>query len=423
MILDPKLMSLGAALGIGLLIGVERERRKGEGARRSPAGVRTFALAALGGALGLMVGGVPGFCVTLAGVAVLAAAGYLRRDGDDPGLTTAISLVLTALLGAFSVKEPVLAAGAAVVAAVLLATRAPLHQFVRDGFTDDEARDALILASAALVILPVLPDRALGPFHALNPHAIWVVVVLVLAVGAAGHVAVRIVGERFGLAIAGLASGFVSSVATIGALGARARKAPAELGGAVAGAILSTVATIFQMAVVVGATSMPTLRALAPALAAAGVAAAAYGAVFTIALVRRRHLETAPAAPIRAFSLVGALAFAATVATVSLAAAALKTWYGDAGVLAAAALAGFADAHSAAISVAALVADGKLSPLEAIAPILAGFLTNTISKAVFAISSGGRAYAVRVVPGLILVAIAAWAGVLIPLVARGPWFH
>ena len=414
MTLDPLVTSLGVALGAGLLIGAERERRKGEGASRGPAGVRTFALASLAGAISLVVAGFLGLGVTLAGVAVLAGAAYLRgRASDDPGLTTEISLVLATLIGALSVTEPAIAAGAAVVVAVLLATRTTLHRFIRAGFTDAEARDALILASAALVVLPLLPDKSVGPFNALRPHAIWLVVVLILLIGTVGHIAARLIGERFGLAIAGLCSGFVSSVATIGALGARAKMAPESLGGAAAGAVFSTLATVIQMAVVIGATSVPTLRVLAPSLAAAGLTATAYAAVVTLGLARA-PLAPAPSQPTRAFSLAGALVFAATVAAVSLAAAGLRRWFGDAGVLAAAALAGFADTHSAAISVATLVAEGQLSPPEATIPVLAGFLTNTLSKAVFAVGSGGRAYALRVVPGLALVAAAAWAGLLLP---------
>jgi len=404
--LDPLVMSLAVALGIGLLIGAERERHKGEGASRSPAGVRTFALAALAGVVSLIVAGIVGFCVVLAGVAVLAAVGYRNDRGEDPGLTTEISLLVTALLGGFSAKEPAFAAGIAVIVAILLATRTSLHRLVRAGFTDTEARDALILASATLVVLPLMPDKTIGPFNSLNLHAIWLVVVLVLAIGAAGHVAVRLMGDRFGLPIAGLASGFISSIVTINALGARARKSPSTLTAAAAGAILSTVATIVEMAVVIGATSMPTLSTLAPSLLAGGLIALGYGATLTLALVNTKH-ELAMPAPTQAFSLIGALGFAITVAVVRLAAAALKTWFGDPGVFAAAALAGFADTHSAAISVAALVADGQLSPGEAAAPILAGFLTNSLSKAAFAATSGGRAYTLRVVPGLILVAIAA----------------
>ena len=90
--------------------------------------------------------------------------------------------------------------------------------------TESEARDALVIADATLVVLPLLPNLPMGPYNALNLHAIWVVLVLVLVIGAAGHVVVRALGARYGLPLAGLASGFISSTATIGAMGARARK-------------------------------------------------------------------------------------------------------------------------------------------------------------------------------------------------------
>ena len=141
-------------------------------------------------------------------------------------------------------RQPALAAGVAVVVAILLAARTPLHHFVRSVLTESEVKDALIFAGATLVVLPLLPDRPLGPYGALNPHTIWIIVILVMAISAAGYVAVRMLGARFGLPIAGLASGFISSTATIGAMGARAAKAPDVLAAAVAGAVLSTVATI-----------------------------------------------------------------------------------------------------------------------------------------------------------------------------------
>jgi K+ potassium transporter integral membrane domain/Domain of unknown function (DUF4010) len=99
-------------------------------------------------------------------------------------------------------------------------------------------------------ILPLVPDRPMGPYGALNPHSIWVIVILIMAISAAGYVAVRLLGTRFGLPVAGLASGFISSTATIAAMGARAAKANEVLASAVAGAVLSTIATIVQLALV-----------------------------------------------------------------------------------------------------------------------------------------------------------------------------
>jgi uncharacterized membrane protein (DUF4010 family) len=408
---DPLILNLAVALGIGLLIGAERERRKGRGPSRAPAGIRTFAVASLAGAVSLTAGGEVIFAIVTAGIAVLAATAYWRARDRDPGLTTEIALVLTTLLGGLATQQPALAAGLAVTVTLLLASRAWLHRFVRKVLTEDELEDALIFAGATLVVLPILPDRPMGPFGALNPHSIWILVILIMAIGGAGYLAVRILGPRTGLPIAGLASGFISSTATIGAMGARAVTSRHVLAAAVAAAVLSTVATIVYTAAVLAATSMATLKVLAVPLIFAGVAALAYGALATLRALRQKseqHVEYG-----RAFSLKAAVAFAVTVSIILVAAAALQQWYGAKGVLAAAALAGFVDAQSAAISVAALVASGKFTANDALLPIVVGLTTNTVSKMIVAAVAGGRAFALRVIPGLILVAAAAWAGMLI----------
>ena len=405
------LLNFVTALGIGLLIGAERERRKGGGPSRAPAGIRTFTAASLAGAASIMVGGAVMLAVTVAGVAALTAVAYSRSRGDDPGLTTEIALIVTGLLGGLAMQQPVLAAGMAVGVAALLAARTPLHHFVRSVLTETEVRDALIFAGATLVVLPLLPNQALGPYGALNPRSIWIVVILVMAISAAGYILVRMVGARFGLPIAGLASGFISSTATIGAMGARVRKSPDVISAAVAGAALSTVATIVQMGLVLAATSTATLRALSMPLIFAGIAAIAYGAGFTVRALRERDVPEPQ--PGQAFSLPVALVFALTLSAILLASAALREWFGETGVIVAAAAAGFVDTHSAAIAIASLVASGKMSAVDAVFPILAGLSTNTISKIIFAWSGGGRSFALRLIPGLILVAGAAWAGALL----------
>jgi uncharacterized membrane protein (DUF4010 family) len=236
-----------------------------------------------------------------------------------------------------------------------------------------------------------------------------------MAISAAGYVAVRIVGARFGLPIAGLASGFISSTATIGAMGARAAKTKVILSSAVAGAVLSTIATIVQLALVLAATSTTSLRSLSVPLVCAGSAAVVYGTVFTVRALRlKTEGETQSG---RAFSLSTALVFAVTLSSILVASAALREWFGETGIILAAAIAGFVDTHSAAISVASLVASGKMSAGAAIFPILAGFSTNTISKIFLAGTSGGRSFALRVIPGLIIVALAAWAGALYILIS------
>ncbi len=413
--LDPVILKLLVALGIGLLIGGERERRKGDGPSRSPAGIRTFTFASLAGAVSFIVGGEMLLAVTTAGVILLTTIAYWRSHEEDPGLTTEVALILMVLLGGLAVQNPALAATVGVAASILLAARTPLHHFVRAVLTEDEVKDALILASATLVVLPLLPDRPMGPYGSLNLHTAWLVLILIMTISAAGYVAVRLFGSRFGLPLAGLASGFVSSTATIGAMGARAAKTPTILASAVAGAVLSTVATIIQMAAVLATTSMIAFCEMAVPLLCAGLAAFAYGAIFTIQALRQKTKDKPK--PGKAFSLSTALIFAATLSVILVVSAALREWFGETGAIVAAAIAGLVDTHAAAISIASLVASGKMDAANAVIPILAGLSTNTISKMILAQTSGGTSFAVRVIPGLIIVALAAWTGALVKLVS------
>ena len=401
---------LMSALAIGLLIGAERERRKGEGPSRSPAGIRTFAIASLLGAVSMAIGAQWLLAACALGMAGLSAIAYLRSGQDDPGLTTEAALILTVLLGGLATVYPGLAAGAAVSVVILLAARERIHRFVSIVLSEDELSDALIFAAGVFVILPLVPDRYIGPFKAVNLHTIWIIVILMMLISALGYVAVRLMGPRFGLPLAGLASGFVSSIATISSMGTRARNEPGLSRSAVAGAVLSTVATVVELSIVVAATSRPTLYALRVPLVLAGSLIVVYGVLFTLRTIRSEVQGTIQKG--RAFSLRTAVGFALAIAVMLLASAALNNWFGGRGVIAAAALAGFADAHSVAVSVASLVASGKLSAQDSLVPVLAGLTTNTLSKMVMAAFSGGRRYALQVIPGLILFLAAAWVSIL-----------
>lgn len=400
--------ALAVALGIGLLVGLERERRKGAGRDRGPAGIRTFALASVLGGLSLLLPHPAAFAIAGVFVAAISVVGYLRTRGPDPGITTEIALVVTFLLGALAVEQPVLASGLAAAVTVLLAARDFLHRFVRHVLSENELHDALVFAAAALVVLPLLPNRGLGPWNALNPQLLWRLVVLVMAISGLGYVAVRSLGARFGLPVAGFAGGFVSSTATIGTMGARARNEPALCNAAVAGAVWSTVATVVEMAIVLSALSPDLARGMLLPLALAGLAALAYGAI--AAWRNERPVAKDKAAPGRAFDLKVAVLFALTVSAILVASTALHVRFGGGGLFVASALAGLADAHAAAISAASLVAAGRLAPEQAVLPVLAGLTTNTASKMVVAVSTGGWTFARRTVPGLLLVTLASWLG-------------
>src|SRR5690606_8701572 len=145
---------LGTALGLGLLVGAVRERRRPEPA--VVAGLRTHALAALSGAVALLLGlGVFAVVVALSGV--LAALSDRQSQGQDPGLTGEVALVLTTLLGGLAVPMPALAGALGVVVAALLYAKAPLHRITRDLLSERELQDGLVLLASALVVLPLVP--------------------------------------------------------------------------------------------------------------------------------------------------------------------------------------------------------------------------------------------------------------------------
>lgn len=406
------IQSLSVALGIGLMMGAERERRKSTRTAPMAAGIRTFAMASVSGALAMQLGGIPLLAVLLASVALYTALSYWRsRDDDDPGLTTEIALMIAVLLGAKSLSAPTLAGGLAVVVTVLLAVRQPLHRLVGDRMTQGELSDLLILAAATLVILPLLPDRPMGPFDALNPHSMWLVAILVLAIGAAGRLVTRWLGTRLGVPLLGLVSGFVSSSATIGALGAWSRRSPAMVPAAAAGAVLSTVATFVQLGAVIAMTDAASFSvALFPILSAIGTAAL-LGAALTAAAWR-----TAPAsAPDldRGVGVALALVFSATLGGILIAMSALRAYFGAPGVMLAAAIGGVMDVHAASIALAAQVAAGKLSAGEAAVPLLVAWSSSAAAKIFLALTAGPRGFAVRVVPAQALIILAAWAAGLI----------
>lgn len=409
--IDPRLTGLAAALGIGLLIGIERERRKGEGPARAAAGLRTFTLASLLGALAMLLGGGATLAVLAAVVGALAIVSYRRSRDDDPGLTTEIALVLTFMLGALAMYDAPLATGIGVLVAIALAARSQLHRFVVRVLSEQEVHDGLLLAAAALVILPLLPDRAVDPLGAINPRTLWTLAVLMMAINACGHIALRAAGPALGLSFAGFASGFVSSTATIAAMGAEARRNPALRAGAVSGAVLSSLATVVYLALLLAATSPAVLRAMALPLLSAGAAAAAYGLLITLRGARAHRGEPPPAG--RPFNPRLALLFAATMGALMLVTTFLTDRFGAGGAGVAAALAGFADAHSAAAAVASLQAGGRVTAEQAVLPILAGFTTNASSKLIVAITTGDRAFVVQVVPGVLLSVGAAWMALLI----------
>ena len=344
----------------------------------------------------------------IVGAGVLVA--YQRTRDQDPGLTTEFALILTCLLGGLAIHKPVLAAAVSVALALLLAERNAIHHFVRNVLTARELSDTILFSAMALIVLPLAPDRYMGPLDALNPYALVRLVVLVMAISAFGYVAMRSLGARYGLPLSGFASGFVSSTATIYSMGERASRQQSVMSGAVAGALLSSVATIIQMTIVIGMVQTKLLTALMFPLIFGGVAAGGYGLVFFMTMAPVSDKKDQEINVGRAFDLKMATVFAALMGLIVLVAAGLNAWLGARGMWVGAAVTGLIDAHATAVSAASLTAANKISADQAIGPVLVGLTTNTIMKAVVAFKSGGVRYAARIVPGLVLMIIAVWLG-------------
>jgi uncharacterized membrane protein (DUF4010 family) len=409
-------VALAVALGCGLLIGVERERRKGSGPGRALAGVRSFALVSLLGAVAMLVGER---WLTLVGAAFVAALGVAasRRDrSGDPGVTTEIALLLAYLIGALCTANPLLAAALAVTVTALLAGREHMHHFARQWLQPAELRDGIVLGALALIAVPLMPDRPLwGPV--LNPRIIVTLLVVLLAIQALAHLCRRLLRARQALMLSALASGFVSSTATIATLGADVRQGRAAPGQAAGAALLSCVATLLQLLAVAAAVQPAWLAALwLPALAGAALAflwgAWMVRAAAAASAQRPMGQPDGSADTQRMFSLRSAALVAALLTGVQAAVYALTLWLGNGGLLAATWLAALVDLHSAA---AAVLAQAPTATAPTRLALMVALAVHALSKCATAWLSGGRAYAGALAPGLLVHTalavglLAAWA--------------
>jgi uncharacterized membrane protein (DUF4010 family) len=399
------------ALGGGLLIGLDRERRKGEGPERQPAGIRTFTLAALAGALAQGLGEPALVALGALVVVLLSAVAYFKSRSHDPGLTTELALFVTYLVGVLSMAAPALGAGAAALVAALLAARGRLHRFATEVISEAELHDALLLAALALVVVPLIPQRPLDWLGGLQPRSLALIALLILLVQAVGHIALRALGARAGLLIAGFFSGFVSSTATIASMGARRRADPAVASDCASGAILSTAATWVQALVMLLPLAPQAARVLLPA-AAAGVGMAA-----ATALLRERRGAAAgatahrdPAA--RVLRVREAAAVALLLTLVALVVSWAQRQFGDRGLLVGIALAGLADAQSGIATLGALARAGTIAIDMAALGVLVGITSNSVVRTAVAFAAGGRRFGIRVAGSLALSTGAAWLGMM-----------
>lgn len=394
------LHALASAVGIGLVIGAVRERAESD-PEASVAGVRTHLLVALAGTLGAALGTAVLVSVLVL-IGALTVVSYLRTS--EHGLTGEVALPVTALLAALAHSHPGLAAGIAVVVAAALFAKQPLHVLVREKLSEQELRDGLLLAGAALVVLPLLPDGPVDPWGVLVPSRLWRLVVLILAVGMAGHIALRMIGARWGFPLAGFLAGFASSTAAVAGFGQRARAETTHVGSAASAALFANLGSLALLAGVLGAGAPQLLRHVALPLGAG----AAVLATFALAgVLRQEALRALPASgKARAFHLSHALLLVGLMALLLVASVLLQRQFGSTGVLLAAAAVAMAEVHAAAASLAQLAAQQQLALQAASWGLVLLLLTAGLAKSALAFASGGARYGWRVATGLMAVPLA-----------------
>jgi uncharacterized membrane protein (DUF4010 family) len=384
------LFGWGAALGGGLLVGTERERRQGETAQEFPIGVRTCVLTALAGASAAMLG-IGALIVAGFAVASFALASYWHSRHVDPGLTTELSVLTTYLLAALAMSHPRLAAALFVLLAIVLASKEPLHRFLHQILSRAELNDGLLLAASALIVLPMLPDRAIDPFGVLNPRKLWLLVLWVMVINTVGYIGLRRLGMRRGLAFAGFFGGFISGTATIAGMAQRAKANPELMRACISAALLSNVATVLQLALILAVLAPSLLiRTFGIPLLLAGATAVVVG---TLALLRawRQEAGEPDVATGHPFVLSQALLFAAGVAVALFVSAALSRWAGASGMYAAAAATGLADVHAAAIAIGQVAQSHAVQERTARGALVIAFFANSAFKCMGA-AAGGIAY-------------------------------
>ena len=376
------------ALGIGLLIGLERgwRTRELEPGRRA-AGIRTFAITGLlggtTGALAMALGGAAS-----AGGGIVVAIGFAsyavvlgiftleeNRAGGSYSATSAIAGMLTFALSAYAViGDMLLAAAAAVAAAGLLALRQQLHGWVAS-ITWPELRSGLVLLTMTFIALPIMPNAPIGPFGGVNLREVWLIAIVLAGVSFAGYVSVKYFGVRYGLLLAAAAGGLASSTAVTIANARHAARGEGSPRLLAAGVAIASAIMFVRVLALVAALQPSLLVLVTPALLSAALAAIG----FAVAWQRngeKEHREVAFRNPFEFWSVVG---FALLLAAVIVLGRVVGEWFGATGAIAGAIVVGLADVDAVTVSMTRLVPD-TLSARQAALAILGAVASDTVSK-------------------------------------------
>jgi uncharacterized membrane protein (DUF4010 family) len=376
---------------MGLLIGLERQHSQ---KTDEPlfAGFRTFPVIALTGFLsGLLArAGFPWILpVALAGVSAVAVAAYfVTAQGKHKGATTELVAILTFIFGALAAFDYLIPAAIfAVVTALLLSMKAPMHQLAQK-IQEGEIYAILKFGIVTVIVLPLLPNRAYGPFAVLNPRVVWWMVVLISAVSMLGYVLMRFMGARQGIAVTGLLGGLASSTATTFGLSQKAREASSATARYFALGILIASTIMFIRVLVLTVVIDP---GLARQLLFPIAVPTALGIGLAILLWRKKEESAEARLEVKnPMELSRALQFAALFAVVLFAATAAHHYFGSAGAYVASAIAGLTDVDAVTVSMARLAHESVLRPATANASILLACSMNTLVKGGIAVVIGGR---------------------------------
>ena len=376
--MDPIWIALATSLAIGLLIGSERERKPA-----AKAGVRTFALIALLGSLAALVGeATDGAWLVPVGLAAVVTMLVSAHIGDttieDRGTTSIAAAGVCYLLGALAALGQPGLAGALGIGVTALLYFKPEIEGVSTALQRHEQVSVLQFLVASFIVLPILPDRAFGPYEVLNPRHVWLMVVLISGIGLASYVALRLAGGRHGVVVAGILGGLVSSTATTVLYARRSAAHPEMRRLASAVVPLANLVPLARMAVITAVVAPSLLGSLLPVLAAALV----FGIAVTAIALRALVGDGAPPVPEsrNPAELGTALRFGAFYAGVLFATAWLSDLAGSGGLYATALLSGFVDIDPIVLSALNLFGGGRLGAQTAVGAIALAYAANVTFK-------------------------------------------
>lgn len=384
---------IAAALGCGLLIGLERERSKQRENQRSFAGLRSFAICSIFGAVCFLFGPYFGIVGALITGAVVAYS--IKNQTDDPGITTEIAFILTYFIGGMCLWNIPFAAGLSVILTILLMTKHSMHGIAGKWITESEFRDGIFLLALLLIALPLTPNKPLWG-SVLNPYVILKLLTLILAVQALAHIAKRLLSTKNALLLSSLASGFVSSTATVASLGLEVRNGRADAKANAGAALMSCVATLLQLMIIVIGVSISWFKVIVlPSLLAITVLV-----IFALWLMRNTQpIEANKSTDSRMFSLKEAAIIAGSLTLIQAGVYGLNLLLGDAGLIAGTLLASLFEIHGA---LATIVIQGEPSNAVLSLAFLLGLAAHAVAKSINALISGGGRYALVFAPIQIL---------------------